>query len=116
MTEGDIIVLHDRLLRYELNAPVNAAPSQRAGENAPAGLRPPARISMRPDSPEPLLHDYSGDRLDAHGTFPPVTSSLLRTADTSGARQVSISEIINALRKWNLKCSGARGRNLLNSN
>ena len=71
------------------------------------GLRPPAAMPVQPDSPGPLLHDYSGDRVDAR--TPPPVASPSHSADTSGARQASISDIINALRRWNLKCSGARG-------
>ena len=77
------------------------------------GLRPPAAMPVQPDSPGPLLHDYSGDRVDVHRTPPPVASSPSRPADTSGVRQASISDIINALRRWNLKCSGSEAEAFL---
>ena len=83
--EGDAAVLHDRLLRYELNALVPAEPSQRAREDAPMGLRPPAAMPVQPDSPGPLLHDYSGDRVNTHRTPSPVTSSPSCPADASDA-------------------------------
>ncbi|KYM83310.1 hypothetical protein ALC53_06209 [Atta colombica] len=102
MTEGDVIILHDCLLCYELDAPVYTDPPRHMGEDTPAGLCPPATIPMQPDNPGPLSH--SGDRSDATMPFR-LQSSPLRTTDALG---VSISEIINALRKWNLKCSSAR--------
>jgi len=74
------------------------------------GLHLSAAIPMRLDSPGLPSHDYSGDRLDAHDALSPITSSPLHTIDASGTPRASVTKIINALRKWNLKCLKCAGQ------
>lgn len=107
--EGSTAVLHDRLLRYELDAPVSEGPSRQARDGASAALHPPIATPVRPDSPGHILRDCSGDRTDPRDASPPAESSPLRAASASTFPQASAVDIYNALRKWNLTFSGAHG-------
>lgn len=100
--EGTLPVLHDRLLRCELNAPLGPDPSRPPSRksNASVHLRPPSPPDMRPDSPSSFAFEDVAMREGVGAASTEVRAPTTRNP---------VAEIYNALRKWNLTFSGARG-------
>jgi len=106
--EGSVTVLHERLLRYELDAIPSESPSER--EAASGYLRPSTPVHARADSPSHYAADVA-PREDAEmgpRAASPVPFQRSHRELPTPTRS-SATEIYNALRKWNLTFSGARG-------
>lgn len=101
-TEGTLPTLHDRLLRCELDSPLGPDPSRPPSRKSTASgrLRPPTPPEMRPDSPGSFAFEDVAMREDVNAAHTDVRAPVTRSSAT---------EIYNALRKWNLTFSGARG-------
>jgi len=108
-SEGSVAVLHERLLRYELDAVPSESPSGR--EVASGYLRPSTPVHARPDSPSPFAAEATVSRenadLEARVALPLPFQESHR--ELSNPTRSSATEIYNALRKWNLTFSGVRG-------
>jgi len=108
-SEGSITSLHERLLRYELDAVPSESPNER--EAASGYLRPSTPVHARPDSPSHFAAEAVVSREDAD-LGPRVALPLPCPGghrEFSNPTRSTATEIYNALRKWNLTFSGARG-------
>jgi len=106
-SEGSVTVLHERLLRYELDAVPLESPSER--EAASGYLRPSTPVHARPDSPSRFAAEAAQENADLgpHAALPLPFRGGYR--ELSNPTRSSATEIYNALRKWNLTFSGVRG-------
>jgi len=106
--ERSVTVLHERLLRYELDAVPSGSPSER--EVASGYLRPSTPVHARADSPSHYAADVVAPREEAD--MGPRAASPLpfqrSHRELPTPTRSSATEIYNALRKWNLTFSDAR--------
>ncbi|XP_039309912.1 uncharacterized protein K02A2.6-like [Solenopsis invicta] len=117
LSGGDLAALPDRLLRYEMEKPIETASLHDAIEMPTVQRLPPPSPPMRPDSPGDLA--MGNLRMGEDDDAIPARASSRRgmlplrggggQPPPPGGPQHSVTEIFNILRKWNLAFSGSRG-------
>lgn len=108
--EGDLIALQDHLLRHELNCRLGASATANVGESSSNFLRPSTPAQMAPDSPSRFTgggETRSSDEEAPAGRRAESPTTPHRIDKTPSRH--AVNDMCNALRKWSVSFSGARG-------